>query len=358
MANITITIQAASDAVMTDMNYYGGDANNNLLADDDPRKMYGLPNMVMQGGKLFFKNAPRWDTVTLETQITSQAAAPAYKLDDKTNFVKPNPTTTAFQLNCDSVRHEFQDLTAISPIPAFDVRDGAYDSTGTPGQLNNIIIALGMRTEVIQLSGTLVDRGMVSATNPRRQTLLNIARTQYLKISRGGKKYGQEDDLNRSNAGWGGEFANPMNPRSYPCLNLFYDADVLKGTNDDGITPGYSLGREPSGDSRQYRGIIKDLSFRLEGGRPDIWTWNMKFAVVNNEHSGLNISRPEWNMGITRIRQVTEREGEDNDAAAGYGYVEVRFDVSPRIYTPNLVVPNGDQVITRELAHADQLLIN
>ena len=41
--SITITLQAPSDAVMTDNNlWFGTD-----LADDDLRKVYGLPNMYI-----------------------------------------------------------------------------------------------------------------------------------------------------------------------------------------------------------------------------------------------------------------------------------------------------------------------
>ena len=361
MANITVILQAASDSRMTATNSPGGN-----LPDHDPRKMYGLPNMFIdQDDRLCFKAKPRWDEVAEESQIPTDAPSPVYKT--KGPFVKPNPTTTAFQLKCDSISHDFMDMTQVSPIPAFDIRDGSHESTGTPGQLNNIVVALGLRTEVIKLSGMLVDRGPVSAENPRRQTLLNIARTQYLKITRGGKAYGQDvvTDTSRSNAGWGGAHSSPLNPRSFPCLSLFHDINVLNGTGGttQNFNFGYSIGTEPSGDSRQYRGIIKDLTFELQGGRPDIWKWDMTFLVVNNEHAYRNLLKPEWNYAINRIRLVdavpadTSIGSSEVTAANGFGFVEVRFTNTPRTFTPNPDDPNGDDLVKHTMGWNDKILI-
>ena len=311
MAEITITLQAASDANMTTTGYFSGTA----LEEGDARKVFGLPSMTVIGsgdeGRISF-GTPRWDEVK-----------PANSGLDSYLF-KPDPTTTAFQLRCDQLSHEFQDAVTVSPIPAYDVRDETLEGAGTPGQLNQIVMAMGMRTETIKLAGVLVDRGLVTAANPRKQVLMTIARMQHLKIARGG-----------NTSGWGGKHSNPMNPRSYPCLNIY-----------DSLSPsGYSIGREPAGHTvggliygggRQYRGLIKDISFSLEGGRPDIWTWNITFMVVSNEHSAVPLLRPAWLSDVNRIRLVDE-DGDalDNSNAGQSGFIEIRVSKDLAIKHPN-----------------------
>jgi len=248
---------------------------------------------------------------------------------------KPNPTTTAFQLRCENISHEFTDNVSISPIPAFDISPGQHDSAGTPGQLNNIVLALGMRTEIIKLSGVLVDTGLVTASNPRRQILLNIARMQHYKTGRGGQG---GDEFAR----WGGKESGLMNARSYPCLRIY----------ESHATPGYTFGREPSGDSRQYRGIIKDLSFRMEGGRPDHWFWNMTFAVIANEHSPVPLGQTPWLSKINRIRLVDEIDPDDREAiTTGDGYFEIRC-------SQDLVTKDADGEVTREMEDGDVVYIS
>jgi hypothetical protein len=59
---ITITIQAASDATMTE----NGEPSGTALADDDLRKVYGLPNQyVGSNNDIYFVDDPRWDEVNL-----------------------------------------------------------------------------------------------------------------------------------------------------------------------------------------------------------------------------------------------------------------------------------------------------
>jgi len=306
VADITITIQAAGDAVMTESGFFTLPAlPGTFLADSDARKAFGLPNIKIKGhgdtAKLEW-GSPRWDTIGPADSKDAWYFAYSGAGDGGT---KPNPTTTAFQLRCDQVSHEFTDAVLVNPIPAMDVRDESYEGSGTPGQLNQLVLAMGQRTETIKLSGMLVDRGPITAANPRRQTLLNIARMQHFKTARTGDN------------GWGGKHASPINPRSYPCLKIY---DAL-------ATPGYSMGAEPSGDSRQYRGLIKDLSFRMEGGRPDMWTWNMTFVVVSNEHTSLQHTRPAWIGDINRIRLVDDFDGSGDavdDPPTDNGYIEVR----------------------------------
>jgi len=328
MADITITIQAASDAVMTVDNIY----NSTILGEGDPRKVYGLPNIVSSGildqttganAEIEWILSPRWDEVKsydFQGAIFDGGEVASYEWAyySSTLGTKGNPTTTAFQLRCENISHEFTDNVSVSPIPAFDISPGQHDSAGTPGQLNMIVLALGMRTEIIKLSGVLVDRGLVTASNPRRQILLNIARMQHYKTGRGGQGSG-------NNLTWGGADSGLLNPRSYTCLTIFEPRG------------GLSIGYEPSGDSRIYRGIIKDLSFRMEGGRPDHWFWNMTFAVIANEHSPLQLDSRPWTSKINRIRLVDDDDGSADEVVAGSGqngWIEIRSSREMQIIDP------------------------
>ena len=349
MADVTITIQAASDAIMTVNNSYGGTA----LSDSDPRKCFGLPQMYIDyKHSQHFSAGPRWDTVNSMTadggrrkqgsDVNTTYMNADYKSSINANYMKPPPTTTAFQLKCERISHDVMDMTRVSPMPMFSVADGSHAGV-TPGQLNNIVIALGMRKEVIKLSGTLVDRGPVTAANPRRQTLLNIARTQYLKISRGGM-FKDNDELN---TGWGGAMASPLNPRAYPCLTIF----------DSLITPGFSIGREPSNDRRSYRGLIKTLSFTLDGGRDDLWKFDMTFEVMSNEHVHSNpVGRPEWEGRINRVEAVTSRveKGVTINASAGHSFLKIHSSRALRIKRKGVDGENIYQnMIGEELAPPD-----
>jgi len=349
MADITITIQAAGDAVMTE----NGLSSGTPLAEGDARKVYGLPNISSYGiasdesnSIIKWNTALRWDTVKLPVDavaIYSAGALTSYRTPYLASLAatKSPPTTTAFQLRCDNITHEFTDNVTIVPIPAFDVSPDQHDSAGTPGQLNMIVMALGMRSEKIKLSGMLVDRGLVTAANPRRQILLNIARMQHYKTGRGGQ--GSENAQR-----WGGKDSGALNPRSFTCLTIF----------EAHTTPGFSMGREPSGDSRQYRGIIKELSFRMEGGRPDHWFWNMTFDVIANEHSDEMFGARQAISPINRIRLVDDRDGTGSAITAGTGYIEVRTSKELRIWNP--LVPGGEeaQTVKRELKDNDVVFMS
>ena len=310
---ITITLQAAGDSRMTE----DGTTSGAFLAEDDLRRVYGLPNCyVATDNKIYFvhggtslldqygnltspdaEKPPRWDEIlppdaivrVESNQIISAFYGEENEVNDTARVAKHiPPTTTAFQLRCDSISHDIQDSNVISPMPMFDNRSGSEQSAGTPGQLVNIVIGMGMRSEIIKLSGALVDEGVISASNPRKQVLLNIARLQYLKSGRSG-----------AFNSWGGKHGGPLNPRSYPCLIIF-DSDLAGVTGDKMI--------EPSGMDLSYRGLIKSLSFRQEGGRPNQWFWTMEFQVLQNEHmqSTLMAGRGLMNgvIQINRIRLV------------------------------------------------------
>jgi len=246
MADITITIQAASDSIMTE----NGSSAGTPLDDGDARKVYGLPNITSTGltgtffgkqetAKISWIESLRWDEIknpeykgpSFTDQSTIIPFSHDYAVSIYGGLTKPNPTTTAFQLRCENISHEFIDNVMVNPIPAFDISPGQHDSAGTPGQLNMIVLALGMRSEIIKLSGVLVDRGLVTASNPRRQILLNIARMQHYKTGRGGQGSGEP-------ARWGGKESGLYNPRSYPCLRIFQSYTTAD--------KGFSMGQEPS----------------------------------------------------------------------------------------------------------------
>ena len=299
---INVTIQAAGDAFMTGNNLL----DQAFLPEDDPRRMYGLPNLNVIGmypnQELDFLDSPRWDTVRPKPDIDQLKAGLSYN-GTALSGRSINPTTTAFELRCERITHEFADHVAVSPIPAFDTSSGNFNDTGTPGQLNNIVLALGMRQETIKLEGFILDRGSVSAANPRSQTLLNIARTQYLKISRGGHR-----------TRWGGEHATPLNIYSYPCLTLGRSDSTLESD------------AEPSLHHLSYRGLIKNLSFRLEGGRPDQWFFTMDFQAIKNEHDASIVGREPWRAKIDRIRLISQSS---LDAiSSGVGRIEIRVNKS------------------------------
>ena len=312
--SITITLQAPSDAVMTDNNLYGG----TVLADDDLRKVYGLPNMYVNNKNILkfatYESSvsnlrpPRWDTVNapsvtnnLETVKVSGVEIEWGITDEQRDNYDwwgnvPDvirypahipPTTTAFQLRCESISHDVDDASAVSPLPSMSTGAGAKANSMTPGQLINIVIGMGLRSEVIKLTGVLVDEGSISASNPRKQVLMNIARLQYLKSGRGGS----EDN-------WGGTNSGPLNPRSYPCLTIYDQNSIVTDTFD-------RMDSQPAGLDLSYRGIIKNISFRQEGGRPNQWFWSMEFQVVANEHPQANsLSAGDGAMQISRIRLV------------------------------------------------------
>ena len=314
--SITVTIQAASDATMTD----DGKLDGTELADDDLRIVYGLPNMyVGSDSRIYFATyssslgdkPPRWDTVntpaaTVNSVKTVTILAQEYLygmpdeheirydwVNDAPDIVRYAahipPTSTAFQLRCESISHDVDDASAISPLPSMNTNDGAKANSMTPGQLINIVIGMGLRSEVIKLTGVLVDEGTISASNPRKQVLMNIARLQYLKSGRGG-----------SENSWGGTNSGPLNPRSYPCLTKFDPNTVVTPTFD-------RMDQQPAGLNLSYRGIIKNMSFRQEGGRPNQWFWSMEYQVVANEHAQgnmLSAAGSEGSMEISRIRLV------------------------------------------------------
>ncbi len=173
--------------------------------------------------------------ITLQAANATIGTAPAVGGDDEV------VTTTAYQIKVDQLTYSFREPAVPLVLPT---------SAASDDQLRNEMITLGMRNEEIRMSGVLIDRGAVSASNPRKQTILDIARRQWSPII----------------AASGGGNAGPDNPNSYLLLTI-------------------GSGTEPDTSTKGYRGMITEVSFVNMGGLPDIWRWQMAFVVIMNEHN-------------------------------------------------------------------------
>ena len=369
-SEFTITIQAASDSVMT----HNNETNGTALTDDDCRKMYGLPH-TYTASKILYDDGEegsvqrlwdwlrrdsqhgnrevrehgaweqlvtndswsilsgilnlngtdsakslRWDIVHAYSHKQLDSVEKSLPLSDttyssakwitggygaadvsvtglrafitqgvNTQIIDRRPTTTPFVLRCNSINYSVEDQSTVTPLMGIDWGDSG--ASGQPEQLDNFSFNPGFKKETIKLQGVLIDNGPITADNPRRQTLLTIARTQYLKIRSAPPIPDNEGEgslakiqgaLNK----WGGPFGGPTNPRSYPCLTIFNrNYDSHDAGDDTSISGGVGQKgwTEPDGAYRIYRGVIKNLSFTMEAGRPDYWTWSLDFEVVANE---------------------------------------------------------------------------
>ena len=193
-----------------------------------------------------------------------------------------DPGTTKWELKCDSVQRSYTNAAIPLPIPVQLLGDQYY----------NKMIDIGMRNETINLSGTLIDRGTPSATNPRLQTLFDLIRTQHsVTISGNNEEQGKDG-------------TGPDNVRNYMALTIgagYEPSDFTESTNaSDRNTPvldlnknlivrdrNFAIGGNTYGATRTaktFRGMVTQFNATQVGGRPDIWTWQMTFYVVKNEH--------------------------------------------------------------------------
>ena len=209
---------------------------------------------------------------------------------DVWNFGKPftktgeqdnDPGTTKWELKCNSIARNYNNAAIPLPIPSLLLGDQYY----------NKVLDIGMRSESINLQGTLVDRGTPSASNPRLQTLFDLVRTQHSMT------------ISANDEDQGGEGSTPDNPRAYLRLTIgagYEPSDYTESTSTDLNDPTYDLNKNIIVRDRNYaiggttygatrteksfRGVVTQFSATQQGGRPDIWTWQMTFYVVKNEH--------------------------------------------------------------------------
>ena len=202
-----------------------------------------------------------------------------------------DPLTTKWELKCDTLSRNYANSAVPLPMP----------SIGKGDQYNNMLLDIGMRQETINMSGTLVDRGAPTASNPRLQTLFDIIRTQH----------GPSMDIGEVDQGAEGKVQNPSNPLTYLRLiigsgyepsdyqestgvgagsttqNPTYDVNTNLIVRDRNYAPGGPRTPAALGSQRTekaYRGLVTQFSATIMGGKPDIWTWQMTFNVVKNEH--------------------------------------------------------------------------
>ena len=227
-------------------------------------------------------------TLTLADKATDASGAnPGYRITAAMDAGQATITTSGnqdsvpsgaveWQLQVDRISHAFS-------TPAIPL---GLPGSGQGDQLRNQMINIGMRTETIRCSGVIRDVGVPSATNVRKQTLLDIARVQWSP---------------NVNANDQGEGANPGNINSYLRLTIgdgYEPSDYTDSVGGNPSSPtlaintnlvtrdqnnnGGSVGARRT--TKSYRGMITDITFELEGGRPDIWRYNFSFYCVKNEH--------------------------------------------------------------------------
>ena len=217
------------------------------------------------------------------TKVPDEFGVPTLRNGDQDT----DPLTTKWELRCDTLGRAYTNSAIPLPLP----------SPGMGDQYYNKMLDIGMRNEQITMSGTLVDRGIPTASNPRLQTLFDLIRTQH------------SSTLDTNDEAQGGAGATPNNPRAYMRLTIgsgYEPSDYLESTGvssagglthtptyavntnliirDRNYTPGATAVLGSQRTEKAYRGLVTQFSANLQGGRPDIWQWSMTFNVVKNEH--------------------------------------------------------------------------
>ena len=226
--------------------------------------------------------------------LTSNRLPRYYRTKVATGFTRTgendsDPGTTKWELKCDSIQRAYTNAAIPLPIPALHLGDQYY----------NKMIDIGMRNETINLNGTLVDRGAPTASNPRLQTLFDLIRTQHSVTISG----------NAEAQGMPAKDTNPDNVRNYLALTIgsgYEPSDWTDSVGGDLNDPtldlnkniivrdrNFAIGATTYGATRtakMFRGMVTQFNATQVGGRPDIWTWQMTFYVVKNEHDWTKVT--------------------------------------------------------------------
>jgi len=238
---------------------------------------------------------------TMQKNVGRQAVAGAGTTETDKRSTADLTVANEFELDVNSLTHNFQTMTAIGPLPGIPRRN--LSDIRSTYQLNALSIDLGMMREVIAVQGFLVDRvGHPSSTSGhhmRRQHLLDIVRSQYGFIhglSKGGKDISMIN-VNRFPA----LTIGPMYGRTAGNDQDYegdQPSDDVRGYEIKGSTNSYqrnhastngksvksSWSPTPTYKGRQrYRGLIIRCSVQNQGGRPDIWQYSFEFVVIKNE---------------------------------------------------------------------------
>ena len=246
-----------------------------------------------------------------------------------------------FELDISTITHSWQglsspmDLIAVNPFWT----DGPFDKERMGSvvyQMNQITMDLGMMSENITLRGTLIDRdnpphqATSGAPHIRKQQLLDIARGQWIGNQGVGTERGDNEQI-------GDKSSNMMTPNKWLALTIGRAHRRTQKDSNSEYVETYWTGDEPSDDIRgkerlrndkyplgtinnpnrraltygnnnhvgenweddhvlrdwdykmhyegrnRYRGAIRDITLNQQGGRPDVWDYNLTFSVVANE---------------------------------------------------------------------------
>tara|TARA_R110002020_G_scaffold39420_1_gene117258 strand:- start:2104 stop:3096 length:993 start_codon:yes stop_codon:yes gene_type:complete len=261
----------------------------NFFQDEVP---WEIRRKTLGGATIFSKSPAVSDKNTTNTDYTN----------DKRNT---NELTVAneFELDVSNITHTFQSLTAVGPLPGMPRRH--MEDVKDTAQLTALAIDLGMIREIISVQGVLIDRpnhpNSESGHHVRRQHLLDLLRTQYAfvhGINRTRKDPWQ--NINRFPALTIGAMTNrtaetigdrayegdqPSNdPRGIARKGAANSAQVADAAARNLTVPKYSWVPKPTYSGRnRYRGLMRRLTVKNEGGRPDVWNYSFEFVVIKNE---------------------------------------------------------------------------
>lgn len=221
-----------------------------------------------------------------------------------------------FELDVENLTHTWQTVTAPIYLPGTSAKQTNDNDGRSSAQFTALTLDLGMMREIISIQGVLIDRdthpSSTSGHHIRRQHLLDIARTQWVKVHNFNRATGFDwDDPNRlpaltigpmsgrktqaeEDAMPGGQFPNQNLTQRYT-RDSYYEGDEPsddpRGTQVKGYTAsGQSVSNLESWDwtfnykgRRRYRGMIRRLTLTLVAGQPDVWRYTFDFEIVKNE---------------------------------------------------------------------------
>jgi len=243
------------------------------------------------------------DAVTGVTSFpwTSNTANSEHKRDRRNT--SELTVANEFELDANQITHTFQSMTAVGPLPGIPKRT-MYENTDT-AQLTALAIDLGMMREIISVQGVLIDRtthpSSESGHHARKQHLLDLLRTQYAFIH--GLNRTREDpwmninrfpaltigiargryDISAGDQTYEGD--QPSNDPRGIAVKGAQNLDQVADSTSRGIGyPSYAWDPVPTYFGRhRYRGLMRRLTLRNEGGRPDVWNYTFEFVVIKNE---------------------------------------------------------------------------
>ena len=221
-----------------------------------------------------------------------------------------------FELDVESLTHTWQTVTSPIYLPGTSAKQTNDNDGRSSAQFTAMALDLGMMREIISVQGVLVDRdthpSSTSGHHVRRQHLLDIARTQWVKVHNFNRATGFDwDDPNRLPALTIGPMISrktPADEAAMPGGQFRFQTEAQRYTRDS-----YYEGQEPSDDPRgtevkgltasgqamtnltswdwtfnykgrrRYRGMIRRLTLTMLAGQPDVWRFTFDFEVVKNE---------------------------------------------------------------------------